>query len=97
VKLHGPTKSGQILEASGFCPAVLLAQGPLRVTLRAYGAMLGTAPVTEANQQFHLQFPLPDQLVGRPMMEVEIELDRVLQPPGDPRPLGLVFTTFTIK
>ena len=97
VKLHGPTKSGQILEASGFCPAVLLAQGPLRVTLRADGAMLGTAPVTEANQQFHLQFPVPDQLVGRPMMEVEIELDRVLQPPGDPRPLGLVFTTFTIK
>jgi hypothetical protein len=36
-------------------------------------------------------------LLGRQMVELEIEVSRTLEPAGETRPLGLVFTTFTIK
>lgn len=97
LKIHGPTKNGQILEASGYCPAAVLAQGPLQVSFRADGAALGTATLTQPDQLFALKFPWPAALIGRPTVELEIEVSRTLQPPGENRPLGLVFTTFTIK
>ena len=97
LKIHGPTKNGQILEASGYCPAAVLAQGPLQVSFRADGTALGSSTLTQPDQLFTLKFPWPAQFVGRPMVELEIEVSRTLQPPGETRPLGLVFTTFTIK
>jgi hypothetical protein len=97
LKIHGPTKSGQVLEASGYCPAAVVAQGPLQVSFRADGIALGTATLTQPDQLFTLKFPWPAQLVGRPMLEIEIEVSRTLEPSGENRPLGLVFTTFTIK
>jgi hypothetical protein len=97
LKIHGPTKSGQVLEASGYCPAAVLAKGPLQVSFRADGIALGTATLTQPDQLFTLKFPWPAELVGRPMLEIEIEVSRTLEPAGENRPLGLVFTTFTIK
>ena len=97
IRIHGPTKSGQILEANGYCPAVLLAEGPLGVSFRWDGVPLGTSAVTQPNAIFSLHFPLPDQLVGQPMLELEIEVSRTFQPQDDHRPFGLVFTTFTIR
>jgi hypothetical protein len=97
LKIHGPTKIGQALEASGYCPAVVVAKGPLQVSFRADGIALGTSTLTQPDQLFTLKFPWPAQLVGRPMVEVEIEVNRTLEPPGETRRLGLVFTTFTIK
>jgi hypothetical protein len=44
-----------------------------------------------------LKLTLPAQLVGRSMLEIEIEVSRTLESAGENRPLGLVFTTFTIK
>jgi hypothetical protein len=97
VRFHGPTRAGQSLEAAGFCPAALLAHGPISVTFRADEVTIGYATLSLPDQPFRLWLPFPDQLVGRGMMNLEIEVSRVLQAPGDPRPLGLVFTTFTIK
>jgi hypothetical protein len=97
VRIHGPTKSGQILEASGYCPAAVVAQGPLEVSFRADGIALGKSTLTQPDQLFTLKFAWPAELVGRPMLEVQIEVSRTLEPPGETRPLGLVFTTFTIK
>jgi hypothetical protein len=97
LKIHGPTKQGQVLEASGYCPAAVLAQGPLQVSFQADGIALGTSILTQPDQLFALKFPWPAEFVGRPMVELEIEVSRTLEPPGETRPLGLVFTTFTIK
>ena len=97
LKIHGPTKNGQVLEASGYCPAAVLVQGPLQVSFQADGIPLGTPTLTQPDQLFALKFPWPAEFVGRPMVELEIEVSRTLQPPGETRPLGLVFTTFTIK
>jgi hypothetical protein len=97
LKIHGPTKRGQVLEASGYCPAVVLAHGPLQVSFRGDGIALGTSTLTQPNQLFTSKFAWPDTLVGRPMVEIEIEVSRTLDAPGVSRPLGLVFTTFTIR
>ena len=97
VKIHGPSKAGQILEAKGFCPAVLVAHGPLQVSFRADGIPLGTSTLAQPDQLFTLKLPLPEELVGRSIFELEIEVNRTLDPPGENRPLGLVFTTFTIR
>lgn len=97
VKMHGPATTAAKLEADGYCPAAVLAQGPQNVTIRADGVLLGTAAVTKPDQLFKLQFALPAELVGRPMIEIQVEVSHTIQPGGETRPLGLVFTTFRIK
>ena len=95
--LAGPQKPGQILEVTGHCPGVLLEPGPLEITFRADGLKIGTATLNEPDQHFELRFPLPDALVSRPQIEIEIELSRTYRPPGERRDLGLIFGTFRIK
>jgi hypothetical protein len=98
VKIAGPQKTGQILEVTGYCPAAIVAQGPLRVSFRGDDIDIGSASLTRPNQHFDLKLPLPSTLVGRPLIQLEIEVNRTIQPGGtDPRTLGLVLQTFTIK
>jgi hypothetical protein len=98
VKIAGPRKAGQILEVTGFCPALILAQGPLEVSFYGDGIKIGSAILNQPNQHFDLKLSLPDKLVGRAWMELQIEVSRTFRPGGgDPRTLGLVFQTFTIK
>ncbi|MBZ5606801.1 MAG: hypothetical protein LAP38_00975 [Acidobacteriia bacterium] len=96
LKMAGPKKSGATLEISGFCPAVLLSQGPLKVSFRADGSTIGTTTLSKP-AQFYLQFPLPGELTGKPTVEIAIEVDRTTQPSRDSRQLGLVFGTFRMK
>jgi hypothetical protein len=98
VKIAGPQKAGQVLEVTGYCPAAVVAQGPLQVSFSGDGIDIGSASLTRPNQHFDLKLPLPSTLVGRPMIELEIEVNRTIRPGGtDPRTLGLVLQTFTIK
>ncbi len=95
VKISVPPGAGQMLRITGFCPAAVVAQGPLEVSFRASGIQLGKAILRKPDQSFELSFPVPPN--PPPMMEVEIEVNRTTQIAGDSRPLGLVFGTFTIK
>ena len=97
VKIAAPQHSGQRLSITGYCPASVLAVGPLAVSFRADGTPLGTATLRNPDQPFELSFPAPSKLAGSSMMEVEIEVSRTTRIPGDQRPLGLVFGTFTMK
>lgn len=96
VKLPRPRKSGQVLKIAGFCPDVVLAQGPLQVSFRADGVTLGTETLKEPNQ-FSFEFKLPPELIGTSTMDLEIEVSRTVQVPNDPRTFGLVFGTFTLE
>ena len=53
--------------------------------------------LTKPDQLFTLKFAWPSQFLGKPMVELEIEVSRTIEPTGENHPLGLVFTTFTIK
>ena len=97
VKIAGPRRSDQTLEVTGYCPAAVLAQGPLRVSFRGDGIEIGSISMDRPDQHFDLKFPLPSTLVGKPWIEIQIEVSRTTRVSGDPRTLGLVLQTFTIK
>ncbi len=97
VTLDEPRKPGMDLVITGFCPAVLLAHGPLHLTVSANGIRLGVARVDAPGQAIVLNFPLPMQLAGGGSMELKLTLDRVYQAPGDKRDLGLIFRRFELR
>jgi hypothetical protein len=97
VKIAGPRKAGQFLEVTGYCPAVVLSQGALQVFFRGDGIAVGSANLNRPDEHFDLNFPLPSTLIGRPWMEVEIEVSHTTKLASDPRTLGLVLQTFTIR
>ena len=97
LKISGPEKDGQILEVTGYCPAALLAAGPLEVTFRGDGVKIAAAKLSDPNPRFDFQFPMPPALTGKPQIEIQIEVSRTAHFPGDPRELGLIFGTFRIK
>ncbi|HLG95651.1 MAG TPA: hypothetical protein VKX49_05000 [Bryobacteraceae bacterium] len=97
LKMAGPEKAGQMLEVTGFCPAILTKHGSVQVTFTVNDAPIGTVELTKRDEQFQFDFPLPSTLVGRPQVEIGIEVDHTTRVDGDPRELGLVFGTFTIK
>ena len=59
------------------------------------GATLPHATISQS--AFELVFALPDAVVGKPEMQVTIEVPRVIRPASDPRDLGLVFGTVEVK
>jgi len=97
VKMERPRKPGQILKITGYCPAALVAKGPVEVSFRAGGVAIGTAKLKRPDEKFELQFTLPSVLVGSSTMDIEIEVIRTIQVAGDPRLLGLTFGTFTLQ
>lgn len=97
VEIAGPASDGQFLEITGFCPALAVAKGPLEVWFRSGAIEIGKASLNQPDQMFSLRFPMPRQFVGRPAIELEIELSRTAMVPPDLRPLGLIFGTFTMK
>ena len=97
VKMSGPVSREQRLYVTGFAPGALLASGPVTLHFRADGHDLGSAKVVKADEAFSFQFALPAELVGRDVMEISVEANKVFQPPGDGRDLGMAFGTFAVK
>jgi hypothetical protein len=100
VKMAGPKTPGPNLVVTGYCPAAVLAQGPLEVSFRGDGIQIGSATLNTPNQNFELKLPLPAALIGRASMEIEVEVNhttRASASGNDPRALGLVLQTFTIR
>lgn len=97
VRLGGPTSPAERLLVETFCPAERVRDGPVRVTVYADGLRLGEAMLREPNRFYSFEFALPAQLVGRPSVEIAIEVDRTIKPAGEQRELGLVFGRLAIK
>lgn len=97
VRLGGPVRPGQQLVLSGHCPAKLLVQGPARLAVSVDGKPLGAAELRQRDAHFEVALPLPDWLIGSPVMNVKLELDRTFTQPTETRPLGLVFGTFRVQ
>jgi len=97
VLLRGPVAPGAKLFLSGFCAAEQVKAGPLRVTVAVDGTPAGRAELTKGGAAFDLAFPLPAASVGKPKMEVSIEVNRTFVVPSDGRELGLVFGTISVR
>ena len=95
--LAGPAAAGEQLHLSGYCPASQVAAGPLSGKVLADGEEIGQLRLTQGDAGFEAAFPLPSKLVGKPSIEITIELARTFRAPGDLRDLGLTFGSFEIR
>ncbi len=93
VRLRGPATVGEKLYVSGYLPANAVASV---MEVKVDGENLRVVKIDKAHPQFQFVFDLPASLTGKPVVEVEIELDKAFRPPNDKRDLGAVFGSFEI-
>ena len=94
VRLRGPDSVGNKLSLSGYCPLEQLKRAPRNITVLADGIVLGQSQILDPESTFHRLFSLPDSLVGKKSVEVEIRVDPV-ERIGN-RELGLIVSRIEI-
>ena len=97
VRLGGPRAAAERLYVTGYCPAALVAQGPLSMTISVDGTPLPPVALSTPDSQFSFVFPLPARTVGKPAIEVAVEVAHTITDPLDGRQLGAAFGTFVIR
>jgi hypothetical protein len=97
VWLHGPVRSGQKLHLEGFSAAASVREKPLPVSVSVDGELVGRTLLTQPDAAFSLEYPLPASTVGRPKIEVAVEVGHTFSAPGDGRALGLVFGAIAVR
>lgn len=97
VYLKGPSAPGQKLTVQGFAPEQQIKAGPLHFALTIDGRKLPVQMIGPDNAQFHFQYDLPADFVGRPKLEVAFTIDRTFRVATDDRDLGLAFGAFSIQ
>jgi hypothetical protein len=107
VLLARPKSSEERLYVTGFAVAQALASGPVTLHFRVSadserrpsgnGQEIGAVTISEPDRPFQCDFALPDKLVGADAFELWIEASKTFRIPGDPRELGMVFGTFSIR
>ena len=89
-----PPPPGQpvVLNVTFSLPGVVVdAVGAVTMTARVNGAEVGSQIFASAGQDFQFEAPVPAELLGADPAEVEIELDKAMQPgERDPRELGVI-------
>jgi hypothetical protein len=95
LRIGGPASPAEQLYLRGQCPEALLKQGDVIVTIAVDGSTL--PPVAIHETAFEIAFPLPASVVGKPEMQVAVEVSRVLHPAEDPRDLSLVFGLIEVR
>jgi hypothetical protein len=95
LKIGGPTRPGEHLYLHGYVSAEQLHAGPVDVTATVDGVSLPAGRVT--GTEFELNLPLPDSIVGKPVVPVTLEVNRTIRPPGDGRELGMAFGEISVK
>ena len=97
VVMGGPSKAGIRLAVSGYCPAVVVANGPVELTASVNGREAGRLVLREPNEKFEWVVDLPSAAVGTYAMTVAVEVSRTTRIGTDTRPLGMVFGTFKLQ
>jgi hypothetical protein len=95
--MGAPPGGGLKLYLRGQCPAEQLRGGPLSVAVTIDGVALPAAFIRPGENTFELAFALPAAVVGRPEVQVGVEVSRTFVPPGDLRELGLAFGVFEVR
>jgi hypothetical protein len=97
LRLGGPRTSSDRLYVSGYALPPADGKGPLRLTVAVDGRALPAASLADSGGRFSLEFPLPAEAIGKPSIEVSVEVDRTVTHSGDPRQLGMIFGTFAVR
>jgi hypothetical protein len=97
VRLSTRSAAGGELVVSGWCPAGLVAAGPVELEILADGRSLGKRKTSEGDALFELSYPLANSMRGRDGFDIELRLSRTFRPPEDGRDLGFVLGTIQIR
>lgn len=97
VRLSKPEHEAERLYITGYCPAAVVKNGPVHMTVLVGDHQIGKVTMAKTNDPFAYDFALPPGLADSGDMVVTIRLDRVLSIPGDDRRLGMVFGTFEVR
>jgi hypothetical protein len=95
LKLGAPAVGGRSLHLRGNCTEEQLQSADLQVTVTVDGTTLPAGSVRASS--FELEFPLPASVVGKPELQIAIEVSRTYRPPSDARDLGLAFGVIEIR
>lgn len=94
VRMRSGDGAAHTLRISGYCPAVLLKNGPLHLTVSIGGVAMKPVAIDKPDAPFQFDFPLQAGLAKE--FEVQLEVDRTTRVPPDERDLGLPFGVFEI-
>jgi len=97
LRMAAPEHVGEKLYLSGGTSSELLQKGPVTVAVAVNGMALAPARIPGGDGSFELSFALPDAVVGKPEMQVAIEVNRTFRTASDPRELGLYFGVFEVR
>lgn len=97
LQIGGPASAAEKLHVAGYCPKIQFEKGPLQMVIAIDGKPLPSVSLDERSETFNLVFDLPPEAVGRPVLNLAIELGRTVSPPGETRRLGLPFGVFEIR
>ena len=90
-QIAAPAASGQKLAIRAVSP---LENSILSAT--ADGVSLGSLKL-DASGTVTVEFPLPDDLIGRPAVTVHLAINQIHKAQGDPRRLGLAVNRIEIR
>ena len=98
VVLDTPVQKTARVQVRVYCPQTLLdqANGKLEMRASVEGMPVGTRAISEGQQQLVFD-PLPAGLFGRKELEITLELNHVVVPPGDGRELGVPVFEIALK
>jgi hypothetical protein len=96
LRMAGPSAPEQKLYLRGYYPPEQSHAGPLTVSVTVNGSALPPQSLSSGGD-FEMAFALPDALVGRPGIEVAVEVSRTFRAGSDIRYLGLAFGEFEVK
>ena len=96
VRLGGPRSAKDQLVLEGSCPDLQLKAGLLHLSVTADEIPLANIEFGIRDGAFRRTVALPPSLIGRSVVTVGLQVDRVIRDPGG-RELGLVFGTIAIE
>ncbi len=96
LRIGGPRTAVEKLYLMGF-PPPHLSQDTVSIKVTVNGIALPEVRLDLTGTTFAAALPLPDQLVGKPEVQVLLETDCVFHTQADTRELGLNFGTFEIR
>ncbi|MGH9720906.1 MAG: hypothetical protein ACRD8O_11890 [Bryobacteraceae bacterium] len=94
LRIGGPRSTSERLYILGYSSAQQLAHGSVELRVKLDGKALPAANIQPGTESFNFDFAIPPELVGRPVIEIEVSVDRTF---SDGRELGAAFGVFEIR
>jgi hypothetical protein len=94
LRIKGPL-AGNKLSVDGYCPEEQLREAPRHLIVSADGVTVGETQINDPESSFHRLFSVPDALMGRDSVRIELSVDPVVRRGG--QEYGLVFGKITFR